>query len=233
MFCKMKKFIVLINLFVLSTNVWGMPDQPYEHTRRWSSPGGLWSLESPHYMSSNIVHSRECSIFNRTGSHIKEESDSIDIDVFMSELLEAYDEEESDIDGFISELLEVYYEKELKEVDDSARVKLQTNSNCKKSSWRKKSGRKSSRRAIITENKNIRNRSEKKGSDLKPQERQQSRSIEQRIIVGLHEAQNKKKQVQKKLKRKNFRENVSKFISDNIGKFLANIVFSIFKRWGS
>ena len=212
MLCKMKKFIVLINLFVLSTNVWGMPDQPYEHTRRWSSPGGLWSLESPHYMSSNIVHSRECSIFNRTGSHIKEESD---------------------IDGFISELLEVYYEKELKEVDDSARVKLQTNSNCKKSSRRKKSGRKSSRRAIITENKNIRNRSEKKGSDLKPQERQQSKSIEQRIIVGLHEAQNQKKQVQKKLKRKNFRENVSKFISDNIGKFLANIVFSIFKRWGS
>lgn len=34
MLCKMKKFIVLINLFVLSTNVWGMPDQPYEHTRR-------------------------------------------------------------------------------------------------------------------------------------------------------------------------------------------------------
>lgn len=258
MLFNVKKFVVLTSLFVLFTNVWGMPEkrEHYDHIRRWSMPE-LWSIESSY--DSDIFRFRSYSDLNEYKSQIEGDTDSINMDIFLNELIEIYAEEETDnantdvsldtldpytkediddIDIFWSELIEAYAEEEtgdILSVKNSKSIPVVTKEDPETVVRTETPTKKSSKERGMTTNKKNGNLSKKKEKNSAPKsdKSNQSKSVEQKIIDGLHEAQEQKKQVQKKLKRKNFRENFSKFLRNNVGAFWANIVHRIFKGWRS
>lgn len=227
---EVKKFVVLTSLFVLSTNVWGMPEDRgnYGHIRRHSM------LELGHLKSfygGEIFCYKAYSDLKGSGaSQSEEDTDSI---TFLNELIKgratrtdkantnvsasAPGKEGSDginIDISLNELI-------------NNLIKLLDKIPTKKSS--EKRSNISSNHVTTTNNQFEK---DEKDSDQKMNQRQLSLSTEEKKFEDQRVDQEQEKQVQKKLRNKKFREKLPKFLRD-IGTSLKKVISSVFKRWSS